>query len=321
MALPLVLRRRYLLAIGSYLPSVYPFIVGVVVHFSYSAVDPNGVQLHGREGTSVCTRPVVDGRHRLDGIICRVLGCSIGRSRLAAIGAAAVMLVITAPRVFDLMNDVTGAHAVLWRAVWVAPVAVLVGMVAAVPLPFKLRWFASVPAIVLIGAILAVGMSFSAPGRHTKISGQPTWRFPMEPVRQARAVMQATNGSGPVLAPSIVMSALAVTTSRVHAVDPFSAYVPLTDEPAQNKAARLLLGGWVKERAGSSLAEVRAALTRLDVSMACFPEVWTHGRRFLVSAGYSDATRIRKLICYQRPGGEGTEPSSSGMLALAAITR
>src|SRR5581483_3180898 len=40
LTIPLLLQRRYWLAAGSMLPFVYPLIVGIVVHFSYSSVDP-----------------------------------------------------------------------------------------------------------------------------------------------------------------------------------------------------------------------------------------------------------------------------------------
>ena len=72
----------------------------------------------------------------------------------------AALVVVLGPGVLSLMNVLTGAHAVLYRTVWVAPVSAAVGLLAAVPLPARARWVGVVPAAAIAAVVVVAGAPF-----------------------------------------------------------------------------------------------------------------------------------------------------------------
>lgn len=299
-AAALLLLRRPRLALGCLLACVYPVVVGLVVHFSYSSVDPNLASYTGEAALRYVFQPRWYGAV---GWIATFAGFWLIRSvpaRAVAIGASAALLVLAAPGVFAAMNDLTGAGAVVWRAMWLVPIPVLVGLLASVPLPREVRWLAPLPAAALIALILAAGVPPIAHQRLTSLADHPTWRFPIAWVKQAREVVAASHGNGPVLAPPAVSRAIAITTTRVHAVDPMGYYAVLTDESADRKQARLLLGGWIGGWQHPPTADVGAALAKLDVRTVCIQPEWIFARRTLLRFGYGDPQRAGAEVCYSR---------------------
>ena len=111
----------------------------------------------------------------------------MGWPRWAVAGIGVVIFVLAAPGVFAIMNAFTGAHAVLWRAICVAPLPILVAVLAAVPTPFDRRWLAPVPAMVVIAVIVLAGVPFADPIRHNEVADGPTWGFPMDDIEHRRA--------------------------------------------------------------------------------------------------------------------------------------
>jgi hypothetical protein len=299
-AVPLFVMRRNRLAVGSLLACVYPVVAGILVSVVYPSVSPVGTSVTGEQAIRNVYGPGWYGAIAWIGAFAAFWLIKSDRARGVALGASGVLVVLAAPHVFKIMDDVSGAHAVLYRTVWVVPVPVLVGLLASVPLPPLLRWLAPVPAAALVVAVLVEGVQPISPIRHTSLASNPTWRFPIAQINQARAIQDAYHGDGPVLARKPIMNAIAVLTTRIHAVDPFSAYVPLTDESADRKQARLMLSGWMSGAQHPTTDETQAALSKLDVGMVCLPPSWHHGRTVLQQIGYGSGRRVGTEICYTR---------------------
>jgi hypothetical protein len=301
-ALPLVLLRRYRLAVGCFLPSVYPFIVGVVVHFTYSAISPPGSSYSGEDTVRLVFGPSWFGAIGWLATLMALWLARPGAARYAVAGVAGVLVIVTAPGAVELLSAFTGASAVLWRIIWLVPLPVLVGVAAGVRLPVRPRWAGAVPALVLVGALALIGTPIWA-SKGSTITSQPTWKYPAKTLAQARAVARIDGRSGPVLAPRTTMQALALVTARLHAVDPRTGYIPLLDEPIVQHEARISLLNFVKGSVAPRQV-LRAALTELNVSIVCLPPGWKHRAEVISRIGYRQMKRVPGLDCYQ-PRGNG----------------
>src|SRR5581483_6106066 len=150
-------------------------------------------------------------------VLCAVWLVRPGGARLAATGVAVVIVILTAPGVLGVINAFTGAHAVLWRAIWAAPLPALVGVAAAVKLPAGVRWAAPVPAVAVAVAVVVAGVPMW--NQADSFASSPTWRYGSM-MTQGWRVIRADHYPGPVLAPYNTMKAIALATTKVHAVDP-----------------------------------------------------------------------------------------------------
>jgi hypothetical protein len=298
---PLLLCRDVRTAAGAALPAVYPVAVGIVVHFTYSAIDP-----HGTSYTAAKAMHYVCGTGGLalvgwTAVFTAVWLARDSAARLVTAGIGAGLVVVLAPGVLALMNDATGAHAVLWRTVWIAPIPVMVGLLASVPLPSRIAWAGAVPAAGLIVALVLVGLPFWAAGNRVSFTSMPTWRYLPAELHRARQIADRKL-DGPVLAPPSTMRALDLVTTRVHAVSPKLQYVPLVTEPAADRRARLLLARVI----GGALpnappAAIRGAMNRLHVSLVCGLNRMTHREKLFTEAGYVAGRGISGGWCLVRP--------------------
>jgi hypothetical protein len=295
--IPLLLARRFHLAWGALLPFAYPLVVGVVVHFSYSALDPNGVSYTGEQAFRLVMGVHWFGAIGWLGVLCGLWLVRRNGAQVVASGVPVVMLIVTAPGVFALMNDLTGAHAVLWRAIWIAPVPALVGVAASVPLPSANRLAAPVPAVVLALAIIASGLPLWR-GADVSFASRPTWRYGPKVTAQGWAVIHASPRNAVVLAPYPTMRAIALATTRVHVTDPRDSYRDLIDEPAANRAARAVLARIVFGHV-PPVKQVRSALRQLDVRVVCLEPEWENRRNAVRKAGYRPLGRVGSQVCFR----------------------
>jgi hypothetical protein len=296
---PLLLKGALRTAAGAALPAVYPVVVGIVVHFTYSAIDPNG-----RSYTAAEAMHYVFGVGGLafigwTAVFTAVWLARDAAARLVTAGVAAVLVIILAPGILAVMNDATDAHAVLWRTMWVAPIPVLVGLVAGVPVPANVRWTGPMAAVGLGVALILIGLPFWAPRNNIVFTSG--WRYPADELHRAHQIA-GRNLDGPVLAPPQTMQALDLLTTRVHAVSPRLGYVPLLTEPQDQQQARALLatviGGQLRHPTPTAL---RAALDRLNVSLVCGLDAMTHRKMLFTEAGYVPAPPISGGWCLRRP--------------------
>lgn len=247
-----------------------------------------------------------------------VVGTSTSRALTAA--AAAAFLVVLLPPFAAAFGAATGAGAVAWRLVWVAPVTVMVGLLAAVPLPSSVgsgnrraavgTGLSALPAAaVIIVLVLAGTPVWTSPTRGPLLAGAPSWKYSPEMLDRANAIVALAPGPGPVLTNTSEMRGISLVTSRVPTVAARSDYVPLLTEPVEQHQARILLGelfGGEVPGDHSDLPELgpesfRAALDALDVSMVCLrPNAGKELVSWVQGAGWS-TEMAADLTCYRRP--------------------
>ena len=212
-------------------------------------------------------------------------GVRRGAARSVAAAAAVGAVVLLAPFMPELVQDVTGAGPLVWRLPWVIPVPVLLGVLAAAPVAVARGWPARsegsarprgmpsaalrvlgwVPFVVVLAVVVATGRTVWDPLSPNEMASRPVWKFPaVELDRAARVAERARGLDGPVLAPRLAMSAMALTTTDVHAVDPRSFFLPsIVEDLGQNAARRRLSSDMRPVRATRVLPTFGTDLDRL----------------------------------------------------------
>jgi hypothetical protein len=99
--------------------------------------------------------------------------------------------------------------------------------------------------------------------------------------------------------PQQYMRVLPVLSTTDHAVNPNGHYLRLLPAPRAFIDDRLMLSSLVTSpgAAGSAAAEVRGALRRTGVTIACARRSDEDGLRLLEAAGYGDRSRAGRLTC------------------------
>lgn len=234
----------------------------------------------------------------------------------AVVGASSAMALVVAlaPGFGALFAQTTGAGAVAWRLVWVAPVVTMVGLLATAPLVIAdllpsaraATWLRGTSALaawaVLVAVVTAVaGHPFISKERSVSVEDQPTWKYPITALREARAIEELDPGQHPVLAPRSTMRALSLTSAHVYPVNPNDSYVRILEEPAEDKAARKLLTSLMSPGTRPSTQAVVAALDTLEVGMVCLPESNTAVKAAVAQQGWATAGSAQRLTCYRSP--------------------
>jgi hypothetical protein len=296
--IPLALRRDYLRALGAALPAVYPVLVGLVVHFSHQSIDSPGTPPSPRTAVESV---LGTGWFFVIGwaaVLCMVWLVRGTAARVVTAGVAAALVTVLAPGALDVMNVLTGAHAVLYRTVWVAPVAAAVGLLAAVPLPSRAKWFAAVPAGLIAAAVVVAGAPF---WNMVSFQSRPSWRY--YPVQLTRAnQILAKHPDGTVLAPLDTMFALSLKSTKVHSLAPRRFYLHALVEPPDQRAARAILvnviDGYYQQTRPSTL---RKSLDLLDVALVCGLNDRQHELGMFLAAGYLPTTGMSGGWCVRAP--------------------
>ncbi len=294
------------------LPACYPVVTGGVLAIVSPPGNPGGAFLSGAKifapmfgyGFLQCIAWA--------GILLGAWLARGGAARVVVTAAAAAMVVVLAPGFAAVFSNATGAGAVAWRLLWVAPVPAMVGLLVALPTRwlsgrsghFSTRrtaiWSVALTAALCV-AVAAAGVPLWSSTRHVVLEDHPTWKYPVRSLDQARAIVARKPGPGPVLSTLGVMRALALTSTDVLAVDPRPSYVGLLDEPADDTRARRVLVDLVNGERVPRDAAVSEALQRLDVSLVCLPRSQHVAFRAVERAGYRATSPARGLAC-REPG-------------------
>lgn len=317
-AVPLLLARQIAGALGAVLAAAYPVLAGLVVAVVYPVHLPHAPYAASTVWTWVMLSGVLGG---LGGVALWTAPrlARRGAPALITCGVAGVVTVLMMPGVLTLIGRATGANAVLWRTMWVVPGPVIVGLLAAVPLPAAARlgfaaggstrprpstarWIAAVPAVAVCAVVLAAGVPvWSHQNVGATVRQHPSWKYDPLSLSLAGKALRADHHAGYLLSTVQVMAALPLLTSRVLAVDARSYYLELLPVSSQFINDRLLLTRLAGEQAPlPSESAVQAALTRVPVGYAC---VWSHntaGMRLLEQAGFAPANHFGKFQCLQR---------------------
>ena len=306
-AVPLLLARQIAVGLGALLVAAYPVIIGLVVAAFYPVHLP-----HQTFAAATVWAWVL-----LTGVLGSIGGIALwtaprlarrGVPALITSGVAGVVTVLMIPGALAVMGAATGANAVLWRTMWVVPGPVVVGLLAALPLPpdawlrSSARWTAAAPAVAICAVILAAGIPiWSHQNVHATVAHDPSWKYDPLSLSLARKTLHSDHQAGDLLSTERVMGAMPLLTSRVRAVDARSYYLGLLPASPQFIADRLLLTRLAGQQAPlPTESAVRAALSAVPVGYAC---VWSHntsGLRLLEQAGFTPATHFGTFQCLQR---------------------
>ena len=306
-AVPLLLAGQIAAALGALLAAAYPVICGLVVavvlplNFPHAPYPPStawswvlltGV-LGGIGGVALWTAPRLARR----GVPALITG-----------GVAGVVTVLLIPGALTLIGAVT-SNAAGWRTMWMVPGPVVVGLLAATPLPpvarllSTTRWIAAVPAVAVCVAVLAAGMPVWSPQNviHAILARHPSWKYDPVSLSLAHKALRADHHAGYLLSTERVMGAIPLLTSEVRAVNARTVYLELMPAGHQFVADRLLLSRLAGEQAPMPTeSAVRAALARVPVGYAC---IWSHniaGLQLLEQAGFTPAKHFGTFQCLQR---------------------
>jgi hypothetical protein len=312
---PLLLSGRVRTAAAACAAMVYPLGAGlavVLLHHDINVIGP------------FTDAPVSYSWVLLSATLGVLTGCALwlgsrtarpGVPALVAGGVAGVATVLFLPGVLDLVADATGAAQVMWRTMWVVPAPALVGLLAAVRPPARLLparlsspgargpLAAALPA-ALCAAMVAGGVPLWSEENGTTVAGRPSWKITARDLATARAVLRAEaargqDGPAVVLMPQQYMRVLPVLSTTDHAVNPNGHYLRLLPAPRALIDDRLMLSSLVTSpgAADPAAAEVRGALRRTGVTVACARRSDEDGLRLLEAAGYGDRSRAGRLTC------------------------
>lgn len=303
-----VTRRRWA---GVLALSAYPVITGGIVALTGVPGDPGGRFYAGADAFHFVLGYGLLAAIGWAGIMLAGWLTVPGSTRVVVTAATLSLLVVLAPGVAALFSSATGAGAVAWRLMWLAPVTVMVGLLATVPLPSRKSTkhntvvghaTAGAVAAALVVTLTLAGTPFWSPVRSVHISSQPTWKYPKVYINQALAIRRLGPGPGPVLAPLSTMRALSLVSSDVHAVAARPSYIAILSEEPQKHDARIVLtevfgGGVAGRRPPPSQAAFTAALSTLEVSLTCVRPTQKKVARWLKAAGWTPQP-LRELTCY-----------------------
>ncbi|WP_242890926.1 DUF6077 domain-containing protein [Actinomadura litoris] len=309
--LPLLAAGRIRTALAACVAAAYPIASGLGV-----------VLLHGKtivEG-AVHDGPVSYQWVLLQGTLGVLGGCALwlspwtarrGVPALVGMGIAALLTLLVLPGVLTAAARATDAGQVLWRTMWIVPAPALVGLLASVPVPDVLRSraaavaAAAAPAVALAVALVVGGTPVWSQASGSTVADRPSWKVPAEQVGTAREVVRAARPGTVVLMPVGYMRAVPMLTARVHAANPNPHYLSMIPAPPHFIADRQMLSVAVRSPYSRkpTAEEMRAALRRVGVSVACVTPRDRRALRLLDQAGYGDRRRIGDLVCAFRPGG------------------
>lgn len=226
-----------------------------------------------------------------------------GVPALITAGIAAMATVVLVPGVIVLISHATGAGVVSWRLLWLVPGPVLVGLLAAVPVPAArpaaVRWLSPAVSGVPALAVCALILSYGAP-TYTTVANRPSWKYDALSLGLAGKVLRSDHRPGYVLSTQRIMSAIPLITTRIRAVDPRDYYLNPAGLPVSREfvsARRLLTKMADGKRPMPSAAAAAAALARVGVGYACVWRSNAEAISLLKQAGYTPVTHFYSLEC------------------------
>lgn len=225
-------------------------------------------------------------------------------------GVVALVVFLYAPRLPRLVFEVTGIGRVLWRLNWAVPVAVLLGVVATTILAgARPRALRLLPAAAIVAVLVVAG---SALWSAVPVADRPSWKFPKNTIRPARAIVSAARPGDVVLAPRLLSQTVSIMSGEVTTVAPRLFYArALEGTPAAHAKERTLLAAFSEEGLGAEVAHepgrivdaqsVRAALQAIGVDIACVARN-PDAEALLETAGYVPFMTRANLVCLRMPG-------------------
>ena len=139
-------------------------------------------------------------------------------------GPIVVMGFYMAPGVFDVLDKVGSADAVVWRSMWSLPVPAMVGLGLAAPRAGIRAAQVVVPVVVLVGLLVVGTPIVSGQNRGAELVWPPSLDLPRPEQDSARVLIEMV-GSGLVAGPEDVNFAVSVLSAEVRSVNPRTSYL------------------------------------------------------------------------------------------------
>ena len=258
------------------------------------------------------------------GIVAVLLGPWLARRGPAgavAAGVTGVTVLLLAPSLFAAVDNIFGLYApgALRRTLWVAPLPVSVGLLAAAPwgelaalsrrrLGRLEGWSRGWPAAgLLAGSIAALLILFGHPlwrasDGNSYWHNRPRWKVDQKALVSAHAILSRYRGTGSILTDKPVMALLPIIGVEPKAVNARTLYVQRTSEPAARTEERLLLTQFVtNQRPFPSSEAMRRAAADLDVGLVCLPRGHVQQRARLEAVGvFQPSFEAAGFKCYTR---------------------
>ncbi|HET6625703.1 MAG TPA: DUF6077 domain-containing protein [Nocardioidaceae bacterium] len=244
-------------------------------------------------------------------VLAMVVGPLLVRSRIAAAMAGSATLavvVLLVPGFSVLLNDLTGAGVLYYRLILVAPVAVLVGMLLALPVPTVVP--APARAVLVGGLTLALAVVLTVGGTAVwdkevggHIDATPELKLSPKNVHDVQQVLELDEGDL-VLLPRAHMSVLPIYTTETYPVVPRPFYLEGLQESPEQLEQRMVLSRFSNYETDRLPPQRRfeRALEGLGVSMVCVYRGKQSERLEMVKdAGYVDPQRAGRLVCLSAP--------------------
>ncbi|MBO2453313.1 hypothetical protein J4573_39890 [Actinomadura barringtoniae] len=308
---PLVLTGRIRTGAAACLAMAYPLGAGVLVKVFHDNTEVIG---------KTRDAPSSFGMVLLAGVPALAAGCGLwlapwlarrGVPALFVTGIAVLLSVLFVGDVLKSIGETMHTGQVMWRAIWIAPVPVLVGLLAAVPLPLKWMrpvWvrasFGIVPAAALCTTMIIGGIPLWSSRSGSSVESAPSWKADPDELKTSQEVVRMAEARGGrfVLMPFLYMRTVPQFSARVHAVNPNDHYLEMLPAPRQYIDDRLLLTRLARGAPKPTKPESRDTLQRVGVTVACVFPADAAGLRRLKYAGYTGNTNVGLLVC-AFPGG------------------
>ena len=236
---------------------------------------------------------------------------AIPRRPAARMLAATVLVVglLYTQGVPELIFHATGLGRVLWRMLWLIPVAAALGALA-------VRWsprraaIGALPAVAVCVLIAIVGAPIWSSAAFGRLDGHPALKLNAGDEAAARAILRRVPRGAHVLAPQSTSQALLVLSGTVTVVNPLSRYTKSLDQfgPRARATARVTLGNFA-ETGVNSLRHAKPdrfvlkALRRLYVRTACLRPGLGPSDALLARAGWKRMRGVPVLDCRRAPPG------------------
>lgn len=277
-------------------------------------------------GTRTFDAPTTYGRTLLFGLLGVIGGIALwcgpylvrrGTPALLMTGATVATTVILVPGVIELLNATTGLAVVLWRLPWILPLPALIGMISAIDppglrlpagAPLRRGLVGAVAAAALVAVFAVDGTPLWSPTSFVEAHGQPTWKLPQQRQRLAFWMKRLDRSQGLLLAPSVLMRAMPIVTSRVPVVNARDYYLSEYGATSQFVTDRVHLSAFADGRPTVPVAELKAEMDRLHVAVVC---VYKGNKRAIAAApalGLEEFARHGKpgaMVCFRPAAGTG----------------
>ncbi|MER7333085.1 MULTISPECIES: DUF6077 domain-containing protein [unclassified Micromonospora] len=230
--------------------------------------------------------------------------------QLLAAGAAVTMSVLFVPGVLELLGDLSGVSAVLWRVPWILALPGLVGILCTVRLPGARRVVDGLVGAATATALVASFAVWGAPMWSTEsfveVRPHPIWKLPQQRQKIVFWMQGLDRPPGLLLAPSTLMRISPIISSRLRVVMPRDGYLIEYDQSSDFVQDRLKLAALADGRPDlAPLPELQAAVDRLDVSTICVYSGNRAAREIAVELGFQEFAKRSApgaMRCFRQPG-------------------